>query len=141
MVVRVECFMLADGAQEAAGKLYVLGGAWDTLTARSYPTVFPTLALVIKLAVGWNETNRPIATRIDCVDEDGVSILGQPMQGTLNVGRPPQAVPGDEIGVRLAITFNSLQVPRAGRYAFILEADGEELARTGFRAVVSPQQG
>ena len=60
MPVEVNCFILADGAQEAAGKLYVLGGGWDRLIVNTLPTPLITAAIAIVLSVPWNEANETI---------------------------------------------------------------------------------
>ena len=132
--IRVESLFLADGADVASGKLYVLGGGWTTIWSREFPTIHERLSLVILLSVPWMETNQVHPFTIDLVDEDGRSVLPQPLAGTFNMGRPAQAVPGDPFMFPFAPTINNLQLGREGRYAFVLTVDGRHLGQTAFRA-------
>ena len=45
--MRLTVAMLADSAQVAGGKLYVLGGAFDTVNARAFPALVRSLAVVL----------------------------------------------------------------------------------------------
>lgn len=132
--VRVECCMLCDGAQEANGKLYVLGGGWDAIMGPTFPMGQPPMALAIRLAVPWNLANRPMQFRIEVRDEDERDILPRPLDGTINVGRPPNAEAGDDLAVLMAITLSGVTFPRPGGYTFTLLIDGRERARTKLRA-------
>jgi hypothetical protein len=131
---RVECFMLADAAQNAAGKLYVLGGGWDVIQAPQFPLQLPQVSLVIKLAVPWSDADRQQEIRVDLEDEDGAAVLAQPVVGGFTVGRPQQAIPGDDLSLLLTLSIAPLVLPHPGRYVFRLSVDGVELARTTFRA-------
>lgn len=132
--IRAECFMPCDGAQEANGKLHILGGGWDTLLGSSFPLTHNQFALAIRLAVPWVEANRPRAFRIELRDEDGRSILPAPIEGTFTVGRPPTAMEGDDLPVLLAVTLVQITFPTPGIYTFHLLVDGEEVAKTKLRA-------
>src|SRR3990170_5669117 len=96
--VRVECFMLCDGVQECNGKLYILGGGWSHLYGREFPLAHHQLGLAVRLSVPWNSANRPHPFRLELVDEDGNDILPKPLEGAFNVGRPPTAEPGEDLG-------------------------------------------
>ncbi|MCS6803093.1 MAG: hypothetical protein RMM58_14925 [Chloroflexota bacterium] len=132
--IRAECFILADGAQEANGKLYILGGGWDTLYSRSFPFVHPQLALAIKLVIPWGATAHPHELLVALVDEDGASLLPEPPRLQFNVGRPPHAEPGEEVSMPVTITLNQLTIAQPGRYTVLLHVDGRIIARTSFRA-------
>ena len=131
---RVECFMLADAAQNADGKLYVLGGGWDVINTAQFPLQLPQVSLVVKLVIPWNEANRQHEFRVDLDDEDGGAVLPQPLLGSFTVSRPPTAVAGDDLNTLIAMTIAPLALPRPGRYVFRLSLGGDELARTSFRA-------
>lgn len=126
--------MLADAAHNAGGKLYVLGGGWDVIHVAQFPFQLPQAALVVKLIVPWTEGDRNHTFQVDLDDEDGLPVLPQPMTGTFTLGRPPQAVPGDDLTLLMALTIAPLPLPKAGRYVFRLSVEGNELARTSFRA-------
>ncbi|MFN8535274.1 MAG: hypothetical protein U0556_17190 [Dehalococcoidia bacterium] len=132
--IRAECFILADGAQEAAGKLFVLGGGWDTLYSRTYPLTYPQLSLAIKLVVPWSATADQHELIVMLVDDDGASVLAEPPRLQFSVGRPPNAEPGDEVSMPFTVTLGQIAIPRPARYSFILHVDGKTIARTSFRA-------
>lgn len=133
--IRVDCFMLADAAQESGGKLYVLGGGWDTVFAPALPIRPHSLAVVAKLSVPWTEANRPRAFRIEVRDPDtGLDTLPRPLEGQFNVGRPVAALPGDDLTIVAAITMNGVEFHKTGTYSFRLLIDGEEHAVTKLSA-------
>jgi hypothetical protein len=96
--------LLCDAAQEVGGKLYVLGGGWSVIWIPNVPT---PVALAVKLAVPWDETNRPHEVRAQLLTEDGepVDIGTGPMAagGNIEVGRPPGLKPGTPIDVPFAL--------------------------------------
>lgn len=126
--------MLADAAQNAAGKLYVLGGGWDVIQAAQFPLQLPQVSIVLKLALPWSDADRQQEIRVDLEDEDGGAVLPQPVVGNFTVGRPQQAIPGDDLSLLLTLSIAPLVLPGPGRYVFRLSVDGVELARTTFRA-------
>jgi hypothetical protein len=132
--VRAECFILADGAQEVGGKLFVLGGGWDTLFSKAYPMTYPQMSLAIKLVFPWGATAEPHELVVELVDDDGVSVLPDTPRLQVNIGRPPNADPGDDIAMPFTLTLGQLIIPKPARYSFLLKVDGTIVARTGFRA-------
>jgi hypothetical protein len=132
--LQVECFIIADAAETANGKVSLLGGAWDELKSAAFPTLHPRLALAIVISVPWLETNQEHKLTINLVDGDGHPILPQPLTGNFAVGRPPTVTPGDPLKVPLSININNLRIEQEGRYTFTLELNGQERAKTSFRA-------
>lgn len=124
--------MLADAAQVTAGKLYVLGGAFDTITARSFPVVYRSLAVVLVAEVGPGDRNRDLALKISLVDEDGAD-MGVESVGNLRVGAPSSLPAGAATVVPLVGAFGNIRFPRAGGYLFLVEHEGTELAAIPFR--------
>src|SRR4029450_7500344 len=91
--------LLADSAQVAAGKLYILGGGWSITGPEPAPG-----ALAIKIEVPWNESNRRHRLRLALLDADGHPVMapgepGGPLEiiGDFEVGRPPGLMPGTPI--------------------------------------------
>src|ERR1700754_1755097 len=89
--------MLADSAQVADGKLYILGGGWS-ITGPPAPS-----AIALLVEVPWDQTNRRLDWRLELVDSDGYPVLTadgeggeQPimMGGEFEVGGPPRTPPG-----------------------------------------------
>src|SRR3712207_6134998 len=60
--------LLCDAAEEVGGKLYILGGGWSFLHRPGVPT---NMALAIKIAVPWNETNQSHTLRAHLLTDDG----------------------------------------------------------------------
>lgn len=124
--------MLADAAQVTAGKLYVLGGAFDTITSRTFPAVHRSIAVVLVAEVGPGDRNRDLPITIKLVDEDGQE-LGVESQGNLRVGAPSSLPAGASSVVPLVSGFGNIRFPEPGGYVFVVEHDGAELTRVPFR--------
>lgn len=130
--MRLTVAMLADSAQVAGGKLYVLGGAFDTIHARSFPALVRSLSVVLVTEVEPGERNRDLRISIRLLDEDGVA-LGIESQGMMRVGAPSSLPAGASSLVPLVGSFLGLRFPKPGGYVFIIEHDGGELGRLPFR--------
>ncbi|HSG79087.1 MAG TPA: hypothetical protein VLD62_05850, partial [Acidimicrobiia bacterium] len=85
--MRLTTAMLADAAQVAGGKLFVMGGAFDTITAREFPALHRSLSLALVAEIGPADRNRELDIMIRLVDEDGKEI-GVESKGTFRVGSP-----------------------------------------------------
>ena len=136
MSLRFTTAMLADAAQVQAGKLYVLGGGFDTITARSLPAVHRNLALVLVAVVAPEDRHRDLEITIRLIDEDGAAI-GIEAKGKLRVGAPPNLAPGASSTVPMVSSFANVQFPDAKGYAFSVMFEGSELARVPFRVVLA----
>lgn len=130
--MRLTASFLADAAQVTAGKLYVLGGAFDTITARSFPAVHRSVAVVLVVEVGPGDRNRDLPIRIELLDEDGGE-LGIESQGNLRVGAPSALPAGASSLVPLVSAFGNIRFPAAGGYVFRISHDETELGRIPFR--------
>lgn len=129
--------LLADHAQEVAGKLYVLGGGWSIY--RGSPV---TMALAVKIAVPWDAANMPHSFSARLVTEDGADPLlagpdGQTnpteinFQGSFEAGRPPGLAAGSDLDAPFAVNISGLPlVP--GRYEWQIAVDGEPLDHVTF---------
>ncbi len=120
---KVEYAMLCDSAQVCGGKLYVLGGGWDStvrLVPREQGGVVPPSQFTIAAAflVDWNDTNRPLQVRIAVEELDEAPPLLE-MRAQIVVGRPPQAPPGNPLRHLLALPI-VVAFPRAAM--FVLRA-------------------
>jgi len=135
--MKLTAAFLADAAQVTAGKLYVLGGAFDTITARSFPAVHRSLAVVLVAEVGPGDRNRDLQIRIQLLDEDGTDI-GIESQGNLRVGSPSALPAGASSLVPLVSAFGNVRFPAAGGYVFHIGHDEEEIGRIPFRIRQAP---
>lgn len=126
--------MLADAAQVQSGKLFILGGGFDTITVRSVPATHRSLTLAMVAEVQPEERQRDLELMISLVDEDGQPI-GVEAKGKLRVGAPPNLPPGSSSIVPIVSPFHNITFPEAKGYAFLVSLDDKELARVTFRVV------
>ena len=126
--------MLADAAQVQGGKLFVLGGGFDTISARSLPVVHRNLTLAMVAEIDPDERHRDLEITIRLVDEDGKA-LELEARGKLRVGAPPNLPPGATSIVPIVSPFHNIQFTEAKGYAFVVAFEDEELARVRFRVV------
>ena len=130
--MRLTATFLADAAQVTGGKLYVLGGAFDTITARQFPAVHRSFAVVLVAEVGPGDRNRDLPIKIELLDEDGIE-LGVESQGNLRVGAPSQLPAGASSLVPLVSAFGNVRFPKPGGYVFRISHEDDELGRIPFR--------
>lgn len=133
--MRITTAMLADAAQVQGGKLYVLGGGFDTISTRQVPVVHRNLVLAMVAEVGPDERHRDLEMAITLIDEDAQP-LGVEAKGKLRVGAPPNLPPGASSVVPMVSPFFNLKFDDAKGYAFVVEFEGHELARVRFRIVL-----
>lgn len=126
--------MLADAAQVQSGKLYVLGGGFDTISVRQLPATHRTVSLAMVAEVGPDERQQDLELVVQLVDEDGAE-LGVMAKGKLRVGAPPNLPPGSASIVPIVSPFHNVTFPDAKGYAFVVSVNGTELSRIKFRVV------
>lgn len=136
--MRITSAMLADSAQVHAGKLFILGGGFDTIRTRSVPAVHKALAVVMVAEVDPGERETNLSIEVTLMDED-MQALGPRASGTLRVGDAPTHRPGQKSVVPLAIPFFDLRFPREQAYVFRVTRQEEELTRIPFTVLVVPQ--
>ena len=121
--------LLADSAQVADGKLYILGGGWSVTGPGPVPA-----AIALTIHVPWDQANADHTWRLELVDADGDPVLmaipdgEQPveMQGEFKVGRPADSKPGSRMDVPVAINLpGGHPTPPGGRFEWRLWIDDE----------------
>ena len=132
--MRLTTAMLADAAQVQGGKLFVLGGGFDTISARTLPIVHRSLTLAMVAEVEPDERHRDLEILIRLVDEDGQG-LDVEAKGKLRVGAPPNLPPGATSIVPIVSPFHNIEFPEPKGYAFVIDFEEDELARVRFRVV------
>jgi len=114
--------LLADSAQVADRKLYVLGGGLSVVGPRPQP-----MGVAIRIEVPWDRANVGHQWRLELLDEDGHPVLinGQPLvvHGRFEAGRPAGLKVGTPLSVPLAITFPTLPVRPGHSYTWQLSID------------------
>lgn len=132
--MRLTTAMLADSAQVQGGKLYILGGGFETIRARSVPVIHRNINLALILEVGPDERNRDLDIVIDLMDEDGKK-LGVSAKGRLRVGDQANLPPGAPSVVPLVSPFYNVRFPEAKGYTFVVHHLDQELGRIRLRVV------
>jgi hypothetical protein len=129
--------MLADAAIVQAGKLYIHGGGWDSISVESLPATHPTLALALILRIEYAEALQDIPLLIELVDEDDAH-LGPRLEAVINVGHPPGSRPGAPTFMPIQWTLNIVNLPRAGGYEFRISSGENRLGFVPFRVIHRP---
>jgi hypothetical protein len=115
--------LLADAAQVADGKLFVLGGGITAVGPRPQP-----MGVALRLEVPWDRANVPHQWRLDLLDEDGhpLMVRDKPLvvHGRFEAGRPTGLRPGTPLSVPLAINFPTVPVEPGKSYTWQLSIDG-----------------
>jgi hypothetical protein len=124
--------LLCDAAEEANGKLYILGAGWTHVLRPDQPI---NMALAIVLHVPWELADQRHGLEVSLLKEDGQpALLGDnpvKVQGSIEVRQSVGAKPGIELDAVTAITFAGISLP-TGEYIWELLVDGEPSARTRF---------
>ena len=132
--MRLTSAMLADAAQVQSGKLFVLGGGFDTISVRQLPATHRSVSLAMVAEVGPDERQQDLELIVQLVDEDGGE-LGVMAKGKLRVGAPPNLPPGSPSVVPIVSPFHNVTFPEAKGYAFVVTMNDTELTRVRFRVV------
>ena len=122
--------LLADAAQVADGKLFILGGGWSLTGPDPTPS-----AVAIKLEVDWHETNVQHHWELFLEDADGQPVLmptpdgEQPIEirGDFSVGQPEGIIEGTPVDVPMAINLGPIPLKTAMRYTWRLMVNGTNL--------------
>jgi len=116
--VKIESLMLADAAQAANGKLFILGGGWSVYKAPNFPMPIQ-MALAFMVSFSSTEIGIKYPINVAIADEAGVPIVPE-MKGQIEVGPPPPEMPkGASHKLPFALNMG-LQIPRAGKYGIVV---------------------
>ncbi|HVA93091.1 MAG TPA: hypothetical protein VNL71_25000 [Chloroflexota bacterium] len=139
-MLQVDYLVVAEASMAANNRHYI-HGAIDVLWASGFPVIHPALSIALRLRVPWNDANTPFSIEIDLVDPDEQSILPEPPRGTITMGRPPTAIPGEDGLAPLVYNLAMLQFRTPGTHAVVLRVGGAELQRARFQVrLVQSQQ-
>ncbi len=127
--------LLNDHSEAVNGKLYAVGGGWNTLRLPEFPHEWG-FHIALGLDVSWDETNVRHELTVNIHDPDGVE-LGEGFSAEFETGRPPGMPPGQEqrlvMSIGTAATFTA-----PGPHAAVVQVNGEELGRARFYLVEAP---
>ena len=128
----VDVALLADAVQAVSGKLFVLGGGWDTLWVGSFPVRHPSLAIGLRLRVPWSWGKETLKLSVELQDADGAGLLPDSLVNTMRLpthSKPPSAT---DFGLIRSFTFNNLLFEKEGSYSFVISVDDEPVSRLRF---------
>lgn len=135
----VDVALLADSVQAVRGKLFVLGGGWDTLWVRRLPARHPSLAIGLRLRVPVSWKSETIILSVELQDEDGQAMLPRPLSHEIRLPEnPPTSPTASDFGLIRSFTFNNLQFEREGAYSFVISVDEEPVSRLRFTVRARP---
>ena len=128
----VDVALLADAVQAVRGKLFVLGGGWDTLWVRSFPARHPSLAIGLRLRVpsSWGEEVLKVAVELQ--DADGAPMLPHPLAHIVHLPTHAESPTTTDFGLIRSFTFNNLLFQKEGSYSFVISVDDEPVSRLRF---------
>lgn len=128
---------LADAADVSMGKLFVLGGAFDTIYVSNLPAMHPVLAVVLRLLLGPYDLDRKHQLEILLVDADGHHIASA--QGELVVPKSPDSPAGWKQAVILPLRFFNIPFQQAGHYSIEILMNGNIAKAIPLRVVQAPK--
>lgn len=115
--------LIADSAQVADSKLYMLGAGLQFIGPRPQP-----VAVAVIIAVPWDRSGIQHDWQLELLDEDGVPVFhnDRPVMvaGQFESTRPDGWVPGTPMSVPLAVNFSALPVQPDHRYTFRFAVNG-----------------
>jgi hypothetical protein len=122
--------LLADSAQVADGKLYILGGGWSVTGPDASPS-----AVAIKVGVDSPEFNENHHWELFLEDTDGRLVQFETPEGmqTIEVrgdfsATAPSGVPvGTPVDVPIAVNFGPIPLAPSSRFTWRMVIDGESL--------------
>jgi hypothetical protein len=122
--------LLADSAQVADGKLFILGGGWSVTGPDPTPS-----AVAIKVAVDSHEFNVPHHWELFLEDADGQQVRFETPEGSQIIevrgdfsATAPADVPvGTPVDVPIAVNFGPIPLGDGQRYTWRMVVDGETL--------------
>lgn len=132
--------MLADAVQAVRGKLFILGGGWDTLWVRGFPARHPSLAIGLRLRVpvSWAQENLKLSVELQ--DADGSGVLPHPLAHDIKLPASEQKPYGvTDLGLIRSFTFNNLVFRKEGSYSFVISVDDEPVSRLRFNVRERPR--
>jgi hypothetical protein len=135
----VDFALLADAVQVLQGKLYVLGGGWNSLFVGSFPARHPSLGVGLRVRVPWSWTEQPLKIGIDLQDEDGARMLpGPAISQIVKVSRSAGMPEGSDVVLARSFTFNNLVFPKPGSFSFVISLDDVPADRLRFTVLERP---
>lgn len=119
----VEFLILADAVEVLNGKLYMMGGGWDSIAAANIEGPIP-VAFACGVSVPWGERDDEHTLQIGVEDLDGTAVEA-PLMASFKTGSSPLAERGSAAHVPFAVK-GAFTFPKHGTYAIVAQLDGRE---------------
>jgi len=130
--MEVDFAFLADSAEAVNGKLYVMGGAIDTIWGRQVPLIHPHLAFVLRLIFDVAEIGRKHKLEIQIMDEDGAVIAN--LGGDIEIpAKNPNFPKGWRQSFSTVLNFQNLKFLKFGNYSFNILVNNSSLKNVPLR--------
>jgi hypothetical protein len=130
--MKLQFAFLADFAlAHPDGKIYVLGGGFDTIFASELPVRHPHLALVMNLQFAPTETGRTYAIEVRPQDSGG-----EPFLAATTIQATPQRnlqAPSAPVTFQSVLNYQGVQLRAPGEHKFSIVVDGQELVAVPLR--------
>lgn len=128
---------LADAADVSQGKLFVLGGAFDTIHVPAFPATHPALAVVLRFLLGPHDLDRKHNLEILLLDADARHVASA--RGDLTVAKSPDSPPGWKQTVILPLRFFNVPFQQAGHYSVEILIEGTMAKAIPLRVIPTPK--
>jgi hypothetical protein len=130
--MKVPFAFLADFAvAHPDGKIYVIGGGWDTILVGSLPATHPHLSLVLKFEFTPAECGLQHTITIHPLDADGAPFLQVTTMQAVPQKNPQY--PRLPVGLQYVLNVQGLMLTKEGEYIFSILVDGQEAASIPIR--------
>ena len=137
--MEIEYAVLADYAELVAGKLYLMGGGWDTSNVSEVPTGV-RCAVAVGVRIAWEDIGTHFPLLVIVEDDDGQEFVR--LAAEMVASHAPHLPPGSSQLSQLAANL-PLTLPRAGGYRVHITVGEGALMRERslpFRVALRPVQ-
>jgi len=138
LLMDLDFAFLADAADVSQGKLFVLGGAFDTINVPGLPATHPVLAVVLRLLLNPHDLDRKHELEILLLDADAHHVASA--KGELLVPKSPDSPAGWKQAVILPLRFFNVPFQQAGHYSIEILVQGNMVKAIPLRVVQTPKQ-
>jgi len=123
--MQLDFAILSDAAHVTGGRLYMLGGAIDTLRARELPVVVPHLTLVMRFILSSAEVELAHKLVVVIIDSDGKKIAN--VNGQLKIQGSQPVDPLKPARPILPLNLINVKFERFGSYAIEVLVNGSSM--------------
>ena len=131
--MEVDFALLADRADIVNGKLYLLGGAFDSLYAVKVPVKHQAMTLAMRFLFSPAECDQMYKLEVRLIDADGKKVLAVP--GQFSLKRSPKSEKGYRTAFLTAINFFNTQLRTFGDYSFEIFVNGHGVKSVPLRLI------